>query len=66
MHIGDFKKDEIEKIVTSLHSPLKMRLRCLVHSVGSSSVDSRPLGAVTPVMSVAPGLPMPNVEPMQT
>lgn len=45
MHIGDLKKDEIEKIVASLHPPLKMRLRFLVHSSVSLTpiVDSQPL-----------------------
>ena len=49
MHIGDLKKDEIEKIIGSLHSPLKMRLRFLVHSSVSltPTVESQPLSNVS-------------------
>lgn len=35
MHIGDAhgKKEELEQLVTSLHLPLKTRLRFLTHSL---------------------------------
>lgn len=53
MHIGDLKKEEIEKIVTSLHPPLRMRLRFLVHTLASSKtgIDNKQHSAgVTPTM----------------
>ena len=53
MHIGDLKKEEIEKIVTSLHPPLRMRLRFLVHTLASSKtgIDNKQhSGGVTPTM----------------
>lgn len=51
MHIGaDHKRDELENIVFSLHSPLKLRLRFLVQS-GSSGGGSG--AAMTPVLSLA-------------
>ena len=62
MHIGDQKKEEIEKVVTSLHPLLRMRLRFLVHSLSTPSVESKQqLGpGSASIALVAP------VEPMQT
>ena len=47
MHIGDYKKEEIEGFVLSMHAPLKMRLQFLVQT--ATSAGSR--AALTPVMT---------------
>ena len=48
-HIGDLKKEEIEKVVTSLHPQLRMRLRFLVHSLNASQGNfDQHSAAITP------------------
>lgn len=46
MHIGDQRKEEIERVVSSLHPPLRMRLRFLVPSLAE-----RQSSAATPTAS---------------
>ena len=47
MHIGDQRKEEIERVVSSLHPPLQMRLRFLVPSLAERQAPS----AATPTAS---------------
>ena len=47
MHIEDYKKEEIEGFVLSMHAPLKMRLRFLVQTATSAGSGA----ALTPVMT---------------
>ena len=55
-HLGaDLLKDEVERAVTSLHNPMRMRLRFLVHSLSTPTVETRQLGSNT---AAQPAVPM--------
>jgi len=41
MHIGDQRKEEIEQVVSSLHTPLQMRLRFLVPLLAERQSSAR-------------------------
>ncbi len=67
-HIGDLKKDEIEKVVTSLHPQLRMRLRFLVHSltVPTTTGVDQPHSVVVAPTSLTSTTPTTTSEAMDT